>query len=258
MTRPMTHSHVQGSRIARNIRRLRRADPARSGSPIAALTNIFAPQLEVVGAARSVGLNAPDSPSIMAMRHIGQVFNEFDSDSAAMIVLEGDEPLGPTPTTSTTTLVKRLGQDTKHVEHIQDFWGDPLTAGGSQSKDGKAALVQVYLRGNQGEALSNESVDIIRDIVADTPATARGQGLRHRRRAADHRQLRGRQQGHPTGHRDHLPGHRGDVAVRLPLDRHHAHHARRRSSSNCPPPAGWSPCSRTRASSACRPTRRIC
>ena len=29
--------------------------------------------------------------------------------------------------------------------------------------------MQVYLRGNQGEALSNQSVDAVRDIVASTP-----------------------------------------------------------------------------------------
>jgi RND superfamily putative drug exporter len=44
-----------------------------------------------------------------------------------------------------------------------------LTAGGSQSKDGKAALVQLYLSGNQGEALANESVDAVREIVDNTP-----------------------------------------------------------------------------------------
>src|SRR4029079_3383551 len=60
-------------------------------------------------------------------------------------------------------------QDTKHVQHIQDFWGDPLTAAGSQSTDGKAALVQVYLAGNQGTSLSNQSVDSIRSIVNETP-----------------------------------------------------------------------------------------
>lgn len=65
-----------------------------------------------------------------------------------------------------------MQRDTAHVEHVQDFWGDPLTAGGAQSKDGKAALVQIYLRGNQGEAQSNRSVDSIREIVADTPPPA--------------------------------------------------------------------------------------
>ena len=159
---------VQGSRAARLIRLL--AVPILLlWVAIAALTNIAVPQLEVVGAARSVGLNAPDAPSTQAMRHIGQVFREFDSDSAAMIVLEGDQPLGADAHHFYDILVQRLAQDTKHVEHIQDFWGDPLTAGGSQSKDGKAALVQVYLAGNQGEALSNESVDAVREIVADMP-----------------------------------------------------------------------------------------
>ncbi|MET0700794.1 MAG: MMPL family transporter, partial [Mycobacterium sp.] len=159
---------AQGPRIARNLRRF--AVPILLiWVAIAALTNVFAPQLEVVGEERSVGLNAPDAPSIMAMRHIGQVFHEFDSDSAAMIVLEGDKPLGPDAHAFYDEMVKRLGQDTKHVQHIQDFWGDPLTAGGSQSKDGKAALVQVYLAGNQGEALADESVRSIRDIVASVP-----------------------------------------------------------------------------------------
>ena len=137
---------------------------------IAVLTNVISPQLETVGEERSVAMNASDSPSIMAMRHIGQKFQEFDSDSAAMVVLEGDKQLGQDSHDYYDELVKKFNADTKHVEHVQDFWGDPLTAGGSQSKDGKAALVQVYLRGNQGEALSNESVDSIRKIVADTPA----------------------------------------------------------------------------------------
>ena len=65
--------------------------------------------------------------------------------------------------------MQKLTQDTKHVEHVQNFWGDPLTAAGSQSTDGKAALLQVNLSGNQGESLSNESVDSIRNIVNQCP-----------------------------------------------------------------------------------------
>lgn len=165
------HDPVARSRPARLIRRL--AVPILLlWVAIAVLSNIAAPQLEVVGEAHSVSMSAPDAPSLQAMNHIGKVFGEFNSDSAAMIVLEGDKPLGPDAHHFYDTMVKRLGQDTKHVQHIQDFWGDPLTAGGSQSKDGKAAYVQVYLAGNQGEALSNESVNAVRKIVADIPAPA--------------------------------------------------------------------------------------
>ncbi|KZS58058.1 RND family transporter [Mycobacterium ostraviense] len=136
---------------------------------LAVLTNVAVPKLEDVGKAHNVALIAPDAPSMQAMKRIGKVFREFDSDSAAMIVLEGDKPLDADAHRYYDTLIQRLSQDTKHVQHIQNFWGDPLTAAGSQSTDGKAAYVQVYLAGNQGEALSIASVDAVRDIVAHTP-----------------------------------------------------------------------------------------
>ena len=102
-------------------------------------------------------------------KHIGKVFGEFNSDSSAMIVLEGDQPLAASAHEYYNTLIRKLSQDTAHVQHIQDFWGDPLTAASSQSSDGKAAYVQVYLAGNQGETLSNESVLAVRNTIAHTP-----------------------------------------------------------------------------------------
>jgi RND superfamily putative drug exporter len=159
---------VEGSLPARLIRKLS-LPILLIWIAIAAVSNTASPQLEVVGWERSVGQNAADAPGILAMRHIGEVFHEFDSDSAAMLVIEGDQPLGPEAHKYYDGLVKRLQADKEHVEHVQDFWGDPLTAGGSQSKDGKAALTQLYLRGNQGEAMSNISVDAVRKIVAADP-----------------------------------------------------------------------------------------
>ena len=137
---------------------------------VAGLTNALVPQLEVVGEAHNVAMSSPDSPSQQAFKKIGAVFQEFDSDGAAMVVLEGDEPLGAEAHRYYDTLIDRFEQDRKHVQHVQDFWGDPLTAAGSQSSDGKAAYVQVFLTGNLGEPESIESVDAIRDIVNSTPA----------------------------------------------------------------------------------------
>ena len=144
----------------------------------------------------NVALSSPESPSLQAFQRIGKVFGEFDSDSAAMVVLEGDQPLGVDAHRYYDELVKRFNEDTKHVQHVQDFWGDPLTAAGSQSSDGKAAYVQVFLAGNQGEALSLESVDALRDIVAKTPAPQGVQGLRRGLGSTDRRPVRGRQRGH--------------------------------------------------------------
>ena len=88
----------------------------------------------------------------------------------AMVVLEGERPLGDDAHHYYDNLIRQLNADTTHVQHIQDFWGDPLTASGAQSADGKAAYVQLSLAGNQSEALANESVDAVRNIVQRTPA----------------------------------------------------------------------------------------
>lgn len=163
----MTSQH-QRPHIARLIRLL--AVPIILGwLALTAYTNIAVPQIEVVGQEQSVPMAAEDAPSTIAMNRIGRVFEEFDSNTAVMIVLEGDEPLGDAAHRYYDEVVAKLNADTKHVEHIQDFWSDPLTAAGSQSADGRAAYVQVYLAGNMGEGLANESVDAAKKIVESVP-----------------------------------------------------------------------------------------
>jgi RND superfamily putative drug exporter len=170
----LPHAHPEAQRptrpsIARLIRWL--ALPIILGwLALAAYTNVAVPQIEVVGQAQAVPMAAQDAPSTVAMNRIGTVFGEFDSNTAVMIVLEGEQPLGAEAHRYYDEIVARLNADTKHVEHIQDFWGDPLTAAGSQSADGMAAYVQVYLAGNMGEGLANESVEATKTIVQSVPA----------------------------------------------------------------------------------------
>ncbi len=135
-----------------------------------ALTVTFAvPSLEQVGRLHSVPLNARDAPSVEAMTRMGKVFKESDSDSFAMIVLESQQPLGHDARTYYAELVRKLKNDSQHVEHVQDLWGDRLTAAGAQSPDGKAAYVQLNLSGNQGTTLGQESVAAVREIVKQMP-----------------------------------------------------------------------------------------
>lgn len=136
------------------------------------IVNVAVPQLEVVGQQHSVSLAPDDAPSLQAMKRVGQVFDEFDSNSSAMILLEGDKPLGDEAHAYYEELIAKLRTDTRHVQHIQDFWGDPLTAAGAQSADGKAAYVQLYLAGNQGETLASQSVEAVRATVAGFPPPA--------------------------------------------------------------------------------------
>jgi RND superfamily putative drug exporter len=137
---------------------------------VIAILNTVVPQLEAVGQMRAVSMSPDDAPSMIAMKRVGQVFEEYDSDSAVMIVLEGQQPLGDEAHHFYDQMVDKLEADTKHVQSVQDFWSDPLTATGSQSNDGKAAYVQVYLSGNQGESLANESVEAVQHIVGSLPA----------------------------------------------------------------------------------------
>src|SRR5262249_486170 len=102
--------------------------------------------------------------------HINKDFQQFNSGSVAMIVLEGQQPLGDDAHKYYDRLILQLKDDPKHVQHIQDFWGDELTRGAAQSADGKAAYVQLELAGNPGETWGNESVAAIQQIVGQTPA----------------------------------------------------------------------------------------
>ena len=167
--RPQTDEHGKRPHIAHWIRWL--SVPIILGwLALTVVTNTLVPQIEVVGQAQSVPMAAADAPSTVAMNQIGRTFQEFKSNTSVMIVLEGDQPLGEAAHQYYNEIVKKLIADPKHVEHVQDFWSDPLTAAGSQSADGKAAYVQVYLAGNMGEALANESVEAAKEVVASVPA----------------------------------------------------------------------------------------
>lgn len=163
----MSATHTEQPFIARIIRRL--SVPIILGwLALTILVTVAVPSLETVGQQRSVPMSPGEAPSIQAMREMGKVFKESDSDNVVMILLEGEQPLGDAAHKYYDGLVRQL-KDDPHVQHIQDFWGDPLTAAGAQSPDGKATYVQINLAGNQGQALATESIDAVRNIVARTP-----------------------------------------------------------------------------------------
>ena len=84
------------------------------------LLTLAVPSLEHVGEEHSVPLAPQDAPAVQAMKQMGKDFKESDSDSFAMVVVEGQEPLGDDAHTYYAKLVRDLGADPKHVEHVQD------------------------------------------------------------------------------------------------------------------------------------------
>ena len=137
---------------------------------ITVVVNTIAPSLAVVGEAHSSPMAPEDAPSMIAMRRMGHNFKEFNSNSTVMVVLEGQQRLGPDAHRYYDSIIAKLRRDPQHIEHIQDFWGDPLTAAGAQSADAKAAYVMINLAGNQGTTQANKSVEAVRNAVAATPA----------------------------------------------------------------------------------------
>ncbi|MHA3020501.1 MMPL/RND family transporter [Mycobacterium sp. BMJ-28] len=137
---------------------------------IAVLVNVIAPQLEVVGELHSAPMTPDDAPSVIAMKRMGDNFKEFNSNATVMVVIEGDKPLGPDAHDYYNEIIKKLEQDPAHIQHIQDFWGDTLTAAGAQSADGKASYVMLNLAGEQGQTLANEGVEAVRKAIEETAA----------------------------------------------------------------------------------------
>ncbi len=127
--------------------------------------NVLVPPIESVARNHALTMSPKDAPAMIAAKQIGATFHESNSDSIAMIVLESDKPLGEQAHRYYDGLVRKLRADTKHVQHVQNVWGDPLTAAGVQSRDGKAAYAELNLAGDQGSTLGNESVKAVREII---------------------------------------------------------------------------------------------
>ncbi|MDX1883987.1 RND family transporter [Mycolicibacterium sp. 120270] len=139
---------------------------------VTVVVTVAVPPLEMVEREKAVSLSPVDAPSYRAAERIAAAFNESTSSAVAVVVLEGEEPLGDDAHRYYDDLIRQFREDPAHVQHIQDFWGDPLTRGAAESSDGKAAYVQVTLAGETGQALGNESVKAVQDIVDRTPAPA--------------------------------------------------------------------------------------
>jgi putative drug exporter of the RND superfamily len=139
---------------------------------LAISTNTFMPKVEDVAEELAGPMVPHYAPSQRALLAIGAKFQESNSTSFTMLVLEGDGPLGPPGSVAHRyydDLVRRLQQDPKHVQYVMDLWGKPITAAGVQSLDGKATYVLTRTAGDIGTMQGNNSVKAVRDIVAKDP-----------------------------------------------------------------------------------------
>src|SRR5260370_31733097 len=84
--------------------------------------HMITPPLDAVADQHSVPMTPTDAPAFKAMMRIGKVFKEFDSDSSAMVVLEGQDKLGDSAHVFYNDIVSKLLADTAQAHHAQAFW----------------------------------------------------------------------------------------------------------------------------------------
>ncbi|ORB60825.1 hypothetical protein BST43_00865 [Mycobacteroides saopaulense] len=131
------------------------------------LVNTVVPQLEPVTDANQGPLVPLDAPSSKALIHIGESFKESDSNSLAMVILEGDHKLNDADHKFYDVLASKLENDKKHVQYVMNLWGQGTTAAGVQSSDGQAAYTLVRVAGDQGSTVSDESIRAVRELVSE-------------------------------------------------------------------------------------------
>lgn len=137
---------------------------------LAVTTNTFMPQVERVAEELAGPMVPHYAPSQRALLHIGEKFHESNSTNLTMVVFEANRRLGDQDHRYYDDLMRRLQNDTKHVQYVMDLWGKPFTAAGAQSVDGKCTYVLLRLAGDIGQIQANQSVDAVRDIIKkDTP-----------------------------------------------------------------------------------------
>jgi RND superfamily putative drug exporter len=135
----------------------------------AAFLTFGVPSLDAVAHEHSVSVDPTDAPSYVAAKRVQQAFDRSESGSGAIIILEGEQPLGDDARAYYERLIRTLEDDRAHVQNVVDFWGDELTRRAAESSDGKAAYVNVQLVGPPGAAESNDSLAAVSEIVAQTP-----------------------------------------------------------------------------------------
>ena len=189
----MTDSDPDGSGTATALRRRngRSADPADSSEysarlaamagftvrhkalvigawlGVAVVLALLFPQLETVVRQQSVDLLPRDVASFQTVDRMSAAFGEQGSKTMLFVAMEDPAGLTPAARQRYEQLVVQLRADTDHVLRVQDLLADPITEAQAVSQDRKAWYLPVGVAGTLGGPSAAESVQAVRDIVAD-------------------------------------------------------------------------------------------
>ena len=147
----MSH-HVAESRPTPDVHRPRRPlDPLALRADRAVLDRRrraeqrVRPQLEAVGEEHYVALSSPTRRRCRRSSTSARSSRSSTPTARRWSCSKATSRSAPTRTSTTTTWSSSFNEDTTHVEHVQDFWGDPLTAAARRARTARPRYVQVYL-----------------------------------------------------------------------------------------------------------------
>ena len=130
--------------------------------------NVLVPPIESVARNHAVTMSPQDAPAMIAAKRIGATFHESDSDGVAESSRSSWKVMKK-PRRRRAPLLRRPGEEAAGRPQARaarpERVGRPTHRHRVQSRDGKAAYVELNLAGNQGSTLGNESVDAVRKIV---------------------------------------------------------------------------------------------
>lgn len=132
--------------------------------------NVFVPQIGTVVRDHAAPILPSDSPSALALQHMGSTFGDSGSNNLTYVVLESDRPLGAPERTYYNELIGKLTADKAHVDSLIELWNDPLSTSVAESLDSHAVYVLVRLGGQLGTTTAAAAVAAVRKTIAETPS----------------------------------------------------------------------------------------
>jgi RND superfamily putative drug exporter len=126
--------------------------------------NIAYPQLERVVADRAPAFLDPNTQSGSAIDDMVKAFDEGGSNNNVYVALESPDRLDEADRAYYRGIVDKLRSEPA-VTVVVDLWSDPVASGANESADREMAYVQVWLKGNMGDADSLRSVAAVENLV---------------------------------------------------------------------------------------------
>ena len=136
---------------------------------LAAVLNVFVPQLEVTVAKNSAPFISNDLPAVQTLREMADDFDTEPSTALGSVVIEADRGIGPAEQQYYTRIVQTLTADHDDVAYVLDTYGNPAIRGIGLSPDHRAIQLTVAGVGDVGSARAHTSTEKIRAAIAAIP-----------------------------------------------------------------------------------------